>query len=170
MFCGPHDEGDVVPLRRINRAIVLSRSTRVPLLIAGDGNHGRDVDWFARRASQAKIPYIRAFYNDRASTLSDAHSIIDELLVNPPLMSVTDVHLVTDDWHMARAAAILDGELHLALRERRLRVIRTPIQTGPRPPAHVLIGERQGLADYLAGSYGQRAVHPPYGKPCEARP
>ncbi|MBI4437747.1 YdcF family protein [Candidatus Uhrbacteria bacterium] len=170
VFCGPHDEGEYVPMRRIDQAILLARNTRAPLLVAGDGNYGSDVQWFARRAGQSGIAYVRAFYDERASTLADAQRIADELLVNPPLMSVVNVHLVTDDWHMNRATAILAGELARALRERKPRVTRIPVRNGPRPPAHILEGERQGLEDYLAGRYGQRRAHAPYGKPCEEAP
>lgn len=170
MFCGPHDEGDSVPTRRIDRAIELSLELCSPLLIAGDGNHGQDVQLFVQRAQASGVLYVRRFYDDQACTPADAKSVANELIHNPPFMSVKDVHLVTDDWHMARATTILEGELKREMSHSQPTVHPVRVTTGPRPPEVVLLGERQGLEDYLAGRYGSRIAHPPYGKPCEARP
>ncbi len=167
MFCGPHDEGEGAPTRRIDRAIELSVELCSPLLIAGDGNHGEDVRRFARHAEQNGVAYIRALFDARRCTPSDAESIVHELVNNPPFMSVRHVYLVTDDWHMARASGILEGQLQRLLSRPTLEVIRCPVTTGPRPPDPVLQGERQGLLDYLAGRYGERKAHAPYGKPAE---
>lgn len=165
MFCGPHDDGETIPKRRIDHAIDFARMSGSPLLIAGDANHGQDVSWFTRRALNAELPYVRAFYDRTGSTLTDARSIVQELLNNPPFMSVKDVHLVTDDWHMARAARILKGELRREMIHSRPAIRPVPVTTGPRPPEEILKGERQGLEDYLACRYGRRIAHPPYGKP-----
>lgn len=167
MFCGPHDEGEGAPTRRIDRAIGLALELCSPLIIAGDGNHSHDVRRFAWQAEQDGVHYVRALFDARCSTFSDAQSVMGDLLNNPPFMSVRQVHLVTDDWHMARASGILECELQRLLSRPILEVIRCHVTTGPRPPDDVLAGERQGLEDYLGGRYGSRVAHPPYGKPCE---
>ena len=171
MFCGPHDDGDSAPTRRIDRAIELSLELCSPLLIAGDGNFAEDLQFFSARAEEAGVLYVRWFYERLASTRTDAQSIVNEIINNPPFIRVANIHLVTDDWHMARAAAMLEGEQrHLIARDHHASlptVHRVPVITGLRPPDVVLAGERQGLADYLAGRYGERKAHPPFGKPCE---
>ena len=176
MFCGPHDEGEGAPTRRIDRAIELSVELCSPLLIAGDGNYGMDVDLFVSRAETAHVVYVRAFFQRPPSTLTDARSVVSEIINNPPFLVVRDIHLVTDDWHMVRAAGILEGELQRGMPHRQSpdrpvpTVRREPVTTGPRPPEDILHGERQGLLDYLAGRYGSRVAHPPFGKPCEVQP
>jgi len=164
MFCGPHDEGNVVPRRRIDKAVEAALEHQVPLLIAGDGNNHRDVTAFMEIARFRGVRHVIGLYDPEANTLSDAVCVAKQVNDNPEFARVRRIYLVTDFWHMPRAKMMLETVcIEYALQ---LDVISSPVTSGPMPPEAVLLGERQGIEDFLAGRYGLRKAHDPYGKPC----
>ncbi|NQV89400.1 MAG: YdcF family protein, partial [Parcubacteria group bacterium] len=167
MFCGPHDEGDDAPTRRIDRAIELALHLGLPLMIAGDGNGGLDVAQFNDLAVASGVFYVIALYDSGASTLSDAMCVAQNIGRDPRLDCVSTIHLVTDDWHMDRSKAMLEGELSDASWKRQNPPEVTPscVTTGPQPARWVIDGERKGLKDYRSGRYGTGKAYAPWGKP-----
>lgn len=165
MFCGPHDEGNDAPTRRIDKAIEVALRLGLPLMIAGDGNVGKDVAQFSARARLAGIGVVVPLYDQDASTLSDALCVAEELRRNPELKFVQSLHLVTDVWHMERAHAMLVRELNGQFHADSPTVIKCGVDSGPEPAAWVLEGERKGLADYQSGLYGSSVAYAPWGKP-----
>lgn len=164
MFCGPHDEGGGVARRRIDKAIETALEHQIPLLIAGDGNNCKDVTVFMEMARSRGAHHVIGLYDSEANTRSDAVCVSNQLKNNPEFARVREIYLVTDFWHMPRAKTILEA----ICRQDRLEVqiISMPVTNGPMPPEIVLAGERQGIEDFLAGRYGLRKAHDPYGKPC----
>lgn len=81
-----------------------------------------------------------------------------------PFNHVHTVCLVTDDWHMPRAHAMLVGELGKRL-TRKIRVMAGAVTNGPKPPQSVLEREVRGLEAYLSGTYGQVPMGQHFGKP-----
>lgn len=162
VFCGPHEEGRSVPMLRISRAIAVALARELPILIAGDGNRGQDVRFFARRARNAGVRSGCGLYNGEASTLNDARMVAERLQG----AQLSRIHLVTDNWHMRRARAMLASELcahGLDLCE----IICEDVQDGPKPPAWVPEAERRGLEDFQSGRYDPslRGINPGWGKP-----
>lgn len=159
MFCGPHDEGDQPPTRRIDQAITIARDLEVPLFIAGDAFEGAEVQRFVVRAQNSGVQSAIQAFDPRHCTLSDAQ-VVGRVLVEREYSRLTRIHLVTDWWHMERAAAMLEGELATIV-GRRILVVPESVMAGPAPDAMVHRNERQGLEDYRAGTYGQRFVADP---------
>lgn len=159
MFCGPHDEGDRVVTRRIDRAIEIARCGDLPLFIAGDACGGEEVRAFQLRAWNAGVPTAVAAFDARSCTLADAQAIA-QIVRAHAYRELERLHLVTDWWHMERALAMLEGELARIVR-RRVVVVPESVFTGPAPTRAVHDNERQGLVDYRAGIYGLRRVADP---------
>lgn len=160
MFCGPHDEGDQTPTRRINHAINLAIRNELPLFIAGDAFGGKEIYRFRVRAWHAGVALVLPAFDPRHCTLSDAQAIASMILEHH-LDSLARIHLVTDWWHMERASTMLERELERIV-GRQILVVPESIMTGPVPDATVHDNERQGLDDYLAGRYGKRRVIDPF--------
>ncbi|MBI4435693.1 YdcF family protein [Candidatus Uhrbacteria bacterium] len=159
MFCGPHDEGNKTPTRRIDHAIRLALREALPLFIAGDALGGEEVRRFQVRASNAGVETAVAAFDSRHCTLADAQVVAAKIL-ELRLERLNHVHLVTDWWHMERASAMLAGELERIL-HRSILVQPASVFTGPKPSSLVHENERRGLEDYLAGVYGTRRVYDP---------
>lgn len=159
MFCGPHDEGDRTPTRRIDHAINLARQFDAPLFIAGDAFGGAEVAGFQVRAWQAGVSQVLSAFDSRHCTLADAQSVAAKI-VEYRLDRLVRLHLVTDWWHMERAKAMLEGECERMV-GRRIHVTPSPVLTGPTPSPLVRQNEHQGLVDYLDGIYGSRKVVDP---------
>jgi len=159
MVCGPHDEGQEAPKRRIDRAIQIALEFKLPLFVAGDAFEGREIALFVQRAREAGVETVVSAYDPRSCTLSDVQAIAWALKALD-LKGIDHIHLVTDWWHMNRAATMLEGEVgkHLG---HEVVAFRRPIASGPRPPDAVFVNERQGLADYISGIYGERRVEDP---------
>ena len=163
LFCGPHDEGNDVPRRRIDKAVQVALLHQITLLIAGDANHGKDIDVFVRIAKSQVVSRVVGLYDPAASTFSDAFCVVRILRTQPEFEHVSRIYLVTDFWHMLRAALILERVcLDHGLQ---IEIIHAPVTNGPVPPEIVLAGEQQGIEDFLAGRYGARKAYDPYGKP-----
>lgn len=163
MFCGPHDEGNDVPRRRIDKAVQVALAHQVPLLIAGDANRGKDINAFVAIAKSQGVRHVVGLYDPAASTFSDAFCVARELKIRPEFGNVSRIYLVTDFWHMLRASIMLERIcLDHALQ---VEIIHAPVTKGPVPPEVVLAGEQQGIEDFLAGRYGTRKAYDPYGKP-----
>lgn len=159
MFCGPHDEGDRTPTRRIDHAISLAMHQGLPLFVAGDAFHGEEVRYFQQRASNAGVATAIRAFDPRHCTLADAQAI-GRIVLERHFDRLERLHLVTDWWHMERALIMLDLELKRIL-GRQIQVVPESIFTGPAPGPLVHQNERQGLDDYLAGRYGSRQVIDP---------
>ncbi|MBI2475186.1 YdcF family protein [Candidatus Uhrbacteria bacterium] len=164
MLCGPHDNTsreDGLSFRRIDKAINVAKQFQLPIIIAGDAFQGTDLRAFEDRACNNGVGCFRV-YDAHANTLADVQGIIRFLRNDPEFQRGAYVHLVTDNWHMARAASMLmmEAQKKLDLHIRCENVFQDPL-----PPQEVLDGERQGLTDYLEGRYGQRALALSYGKP-----
>jgi len=164
MFCGPHDENNDVPRRRIDKAVQVSLLHQIPLLVAGDANHCKDIDVFMAIAKSQGVRHVVGLYDPAASTFSDAFCVARELKNQSEFQNVSRIYLVTDFWHMLRASLILEKVcLEHTLQ---IEIIHIPVTNGPLPPQIVLDGEQQGIQDFLAGRYGSRKAYDPYGKPC----
>ena len=159
MFCGPHDEGDQTPTRRIDYAIQIALELDVPLFVAGDSFNGDEVRLFHDRASSAGVRSVIPAFDPRHCTLSDAQAVSRQIL-KLEFRRLERIYLATDWWHMQRAMTMFERELELAL-GRRIQVVPESVLSGPAPDDLVLSNERQGLEDYLAGRYGQRLVNDP---------
>ncbi|KKW33057.1 MAG: hypothetical protein UY76_C0010G0014 [Candidatus Uhrbacteria bacterium GW2011_GWA2_52_8d] len=159
MFCGPHDEGDQTPTRRIDQAIELAILKGLPLFVAGDAFNGDEVRRFQVRAWHAGVSVVIPAFDPRHCTLADAQAVAVKI-VEHRLTRLSHVQLVTDWWHMNRALTMLERELARIL-DRTIRVQPISVLTGPTPSSLVHDNERQGLDDYLAGRYGQRQVIDP---------
>ncbi len=159
MFCGPHDEGDQTPTRRINHAIQIALTLDALLFIAGDACGGEEVRAFQIRAWSAGVHTAVAAYDARSCTLADAQAVGQSMRMRAHT-EVARIHLVTDWWHMERAMSMLQGELECIL-DRRIQVIPESVFTGPTPSRAVHDNERQGIVDYRAGIYGSRRVIDP---------
>ena len=165
-LCGPHDDPtnkDGISYRRINRAIEVALQHDVPLFIAGDANKGTDLQAYETAACDRGVGKCIRLYDARANTLADVQSVVRALKADAEFSDGVLVHLVTDNWHMMRAATMLKIE---ALRRRLdLRMTCVNIEQASLPPAQVLEAERLGTFDYLEDHYGNRAPALSYGKP-----
>ncbi|MBI4256683.1 YdcF family protein [Candidatus Uhrbacteria bacterium] len=159
MLCGPHDEGDQPPTRRIDHAIGIVRDLELPLFIAGDAFEGDEIRRFHDRAWKAGVASVVPAFDSRHCTLSDAHAVSRQILERR-FDRLNRIHLVTDWWHMERAARMFEDELTTIV-GRTFRIVPESVVVGPNPEELVYRNERQGLADYLAGRYGQRPVIDP---------
>lgn len=162
MFCGPHDEGDQTPTRRIDHAISLAIRLEAPLFIAGDAFHGEEVERFCYRARYAGVMYVIGAYDsrhERQCTLSDAKTVTSKI-GERGFTRLSRLHLVTDCWHMKRAKQMLENELFIGL-NKVFEVVAESVHTGPPPPAETIALEQQGLSHYQEGTYGSHSVDDP---------
>ena len=159
MFCGPHDEGDQPPTRRIDAGIYHALRLNAPLFIAGDAFEGAEVRRFYARARATGVITTIQAYDSRHCTLADAQAVGREIL-SRRLDRLERIHLVTDWWHMDRAMTMLEGELKKGT-GRTIQVVPESVMNGPEPSQLVHRNERQGLADYRAGVYGARRILDP---------
>jgi len=168
MFCGPHEDGRPTS-RRINAAIQTAMGLKAPLMIAGDANDGKDLELFAGRAHRRSPALdVVKLYDERANTLADVQILIEELREHRH-RGVTTIYLVTDWWHMPRSFVMLALELQNLMPERRFDIQIVNVRC-PEPPHEELLGERQGIMHYLAGTYGSHELtRKPYGKPAQER-
>jgi hypothetical protein len=160
MFCGPHDEGECTPTRRIDQAIKVALRYELPLFVAGDAFGGKEVTWFQARALKAGVPVVECAYDVRCCTLADAQAVAQRLNASAKYHHVTELYLCTDWWHMERARTMLEKELITVTGVAR-RVIQVKVMSGPIPTETTLRNERQGIEDYLNGVYGERQVYDP---------
>lgn len=158
MFCGPYDEGEQMPTRRIDHAIQIAKEEGLPLLIAGDAFDGKEVLRFQNRAWSAGVRSVLTAFDPRHCTTADAQAI-GRVILKWHFDRIRLLHVVTDWWHMPRASAMLEGELRSIGRP--VQVVRESVFVGPHPDQLVHQNERQGLADYLAGRYGRRQILDP---------
>ncbi|MDG1949970.1 MAG: hypothetical protein P8J32_04085 [bacterium] len=156
MFCGPRDEGDgsTPSMRRITGAIDMALRLGTPLIIAGDSFGGYDVRFYAQAAEARGVEQVFGMFDPRITrpdTLSDARLIVRSVVA---MGSIRLVHVVTDDYHVARASAMFCGEY--------VRVTRDSIGVNLAPVSGFHItdvmreNEARGLAQYLKDpeSYG----------------
>ncbi|MBI4713728.1 YdcF family protein [Candidatus Uhrbacteria bacterium] len=166
MLCGPHDDSsrkDGLSFRRINRAIEVALRNGIPLIIAGDAFEGGDLRVYEDHAYGRGVKECFRVYDHHANTLADVQGIVRLLKGVPGYHGMTLVHLVTDNWHMARAATML--MLEAKKRGLDLQISCDNVYQGVAPPQPVLDGECQGLTDYIEGRYGKRGLALFYGKP-----
>ncbi len=163
MFCGPHEKGKV-SYRRIDAAIAAAREFGVPLLIAGDGNRGLDVQEFAVRAAQCGVEAVIPLYDAQATTLADARLVSVFLSRQTGYTLVDTIHLVTDYWHMPRAMAMLGTLMLEQMPDRRLTITCVNVET-PQPSKEVLEREKKGIEDFIMGRYGRDVPIVQLGKP-----
>lgn len=165
MLCGPHAGREWSPLyHRVDAARDVARHAITPVLVAGDIYNGRAVRHFADYLRNADVRSIEAF-DPGGRTLTDAQAALRAIRDRSDLAFVREVLVVTDDWHAARALAMLGGEAKQIVANRNLSFVDASTPHGPRPPDEVLAGERRGIVDYLAGN-PYRPFGQPYGKPC----
>ncbi len=162
VFCGPHNDDGSISYARVDAAIEHALRHDLPLIVAGDGNCGSDVRHFISRAQAAGVLDTTGLYDQGRCTLSDAQQVVGKVAEMFPRRRV-HMHLVTDWWHMSRAAIMLMGETRCACLED--LTIRCVNVEGPTPTTNILRGEAQGVTDYLAGTYGERTAYEPWGKP-----
>lgn len=170
VLCGPHDEGEKAPTRRIDRGIRDAIEYDAPLLIAGDSNKGKDVEYFFMLALEKGVKEVIPLFDARVrpSTIEDIRHAISYMNAHPErFLDRTKIVLVTDVWHMERAKVLLVGEARkLSILCQKLEIVSALVMNGPLPPEWVLIGEKKGIQDYFDGKYGASHVaHRPYGKP-----
>lgn len=166
MFCGPHYNDSGVPNDdRFLRAAKIASYYKTPLLICGDGNNGRDVQWFASRAFKGGLQAITK-HDPRANTRADAASAVEMLQELP---HVTQIYLVTTWFHGPRAMLALQQALRAQMPERQMQIKLRPSLNA----AHLMtdlklvVGEARGIIDYLRGR--ERTFGKPFGKPVHAR-
>ncbi|MCR4313897.1 MAG: YdcF family protein [Candidatus Uhrbacteria bacterium] len=160
MLCGPYDEGNHPPTRRIDRAIQIARQSNLLLFIAGDAFNGDEIRRFQDRALAAGVHSVLPAFDSRHCTLADAQAV-GRVILEHRFDRLSRLHLVTDWWHMERASTMLERELERIL-DRKILVIPESVMDGHVPDTTVHDNERQGLADYLSGRYGRRQVIDPF--------
>lgn len=154
MFCGPHDEGDRAPTRRIDHAIRLALTRNLPLIVAGDAFGGEEVRAFQTRAQEAGVRVVLTAFDVRRCTLSDAQATATRL--RELGHDLDRVHLVTDWWHMTRSWVMMRGEVRTSI-----LIVPAPVFKGPLPCFRTLWNELRGAWHYLSGTYGQHTVVDP---------
>lgn len=114
---------------RINVAIAKAMQLKVPLLVCGDANGGKDLAHMVGLA-QSKgintIPCENGKNKEDKNTRGDCLAAIRELQRRP---DVTRVHLVTCWYHMPRAIANMRHELALVLPDRKIVIESCPVWT-----------------------------------------
>ena len=162
VLCGPHENGEI-SFRRIDVGIRLAIAFDLPLVIAGDGNFGQDVAAFQARAIEHGVTQTVVCYDKDANTLADVR-MIAHLMTEPEFAEVRTIHLVTDYWHMVRAAIFLTVTLLQELSQREILIGYANVDT-PIPPDGVLRAETRGVRNFLEGKYGTNGHAIQYGKP-----
>ncbi len=141
-----------------------------PVLIAGDANNGRDLAEHEACARSLGVSSVFRAYDPGGRTISDVRAAISFLLHGLPethelFRRISGICLVTDQWHVPRALAMLRGELHARLGSDHPYTLDAFGVSGGEPPTEeMLYGEERGLQDYLAGKYGPSPCAP-VGKP-----
>lgn len=141
-----------------------------PVLIAGDANNGLDLAEHEAYARRFGVPSVFRAYDPGGRTISDVRAAISFLLYGLPethelFRRISGILLVTDQWHLPRALAMLQGELHARLGSDHPYTLDAFGVSGGEPPTEEMLrGEEQGLQDYLAGKYGP-SPYAPVGKP-----
>ncbi|MCR4314326.1 MAG: YdcF family protein [Candidatus Uhrbacteria bacterium] len=154
MFCGPHDEGDRTPTRRIDHAIRIALAMDLPLIVAGDAFNREEVQAFQIRAQEAGVRVVLTAFDARRCTLSDAQATATRL--RELGHHVERLHLVTDWWHMGRSWVMMRGEARTSV-----LIVPAPVFNGPLPCLRTLYNELRGAWHYLSGTYGQHVVVDP---------
>lgn len=168
MLCGPRDDPthkEGISYRRINHAISIAIQRKLSLMIAGDANNGKDLQLYENEACSRGVSQCIRLYDARANTLADVQSIVRSLKADSEYCDGVLVHLVTDNWHMVRAATMLMIEAQR--RRLDLRITCEHVIQESLPPIQVLQAEGLGTLDYLEGHYGNRAPAISYGKLAE---
>ena len=166
VLCGPHAPGGEVLFHRIDRAIRVATDHGVPLMIAGDGNGGEDVELFARRALASGVERVITIAQALSTTLEDVCRVAHKLSESE-YERVLQVCLVTDEWHMPRAVVMLADRLKSERGALDVEIICENVLEGPPPPRWVsAYAEQHGLQDFISCRYdSRRAINPAWGKP-----
>ena len=165
MLCGPHERREWSPLyHRVHAARDVAGATRTSVLVCGDSFEGRAARHFAELLDSWGVPATEAF-DPGGRTLTDARAGLRAIRDRAEFADVTDLFVVTDDWHAKRALTMLRGERTKILPGRDLAFHDASVDYGPRVAEEILEGERRGILDYLAGR-PYRPFGDPFGKPC----
>jgi|GEM_PF-4684418 len=105
MFCGPLLESGHKETLRISSAIKLAADERAPLIIVGDENRRNEVEFYESMARERGLPVIQTIMAKSIRTFAYATAVAEELKASSP--PVSQVFLVTDDWHMEHARVTL---------------------------------------------------------------
>jgi hypothetical protein len=182
-LCGPHlhDDRDSLQYHRVKEAVESMYTTLFSshmLLICGDARQGQDVCRLGEYAcriigqydaiGEVSVPRrVVPLYDEGGSTLSDARVALRWINAITEPGTRTRLRLFTDWWHMERAMAMcrLEAE-HLLTRGRSIVVTPHPLvdAEGRAVTEEQLCRERQGLRDYLAGTYASNSCLG-WGKP-----
>lgn len=109
MFCGPLLPSGHIETLRIAEALKLAMDERAPLVIVGDEQRRSEVLNFASMAEERGLPSFRTIMAKSIKTSAYAAALAEQLKNDNP--QVTEVFLVTDDWHMQHVVAALDCAL-----------------------------------------------------------
>jgi hypothetical protein len=167
MFCGPHDDGMDHPLRRILEAIGQVRESEdaIPLVIVG-GSHSRsDTRFFARMARHKGVADVVELIDHSVgelTTLTDVRFAVSEMMKIPLTRRLRQARLVTDDWHMPTARAMLQGELDRHFCGRSVSVSQVLVNTGPRPHRDVFFRLNKELNAYRGVRTLSQALASPF--------
>ncbi|MCX6714727.1 MAG: YdcF family protein [Candidatus Uhrbacteria bacterium] len=123
LLCGPRSPTGHTSTIRVFRAIELAKSLRTKLFIVGDAYNGEDVRHFASMAREHGLPdnlrvgrqvinhvvpvlNVSADANTQTNAEAVAHVIAKS--------TIREVYLVTEEYHMLRAALLLQRALKAA--------------------------------------------------------
>lgn len=173
MICGPHHlkrdasrDGYVCPAEhegtrccsRIDHAIKVALAADAPLIVCGDANEGRDVRAFCERARRAGVRTVcQAVRTDGPSnTFHDLSMAARMATLDPEFAEVRTFRLVTDPWHMPRAAMMAEDVIRSACAD--AGVAPFDLKTSDvdpcwDPPPDMLQRERAGLLAFSEGTY-----------------
>ena len=177
LLCGPHKNGhngawsaENILFHRPDAALAEAKRLRVPLIIAGDGWNGEDVNFFWRYAYNQKVLAVIRAFDRRGGTLHDIQAALT-VLTDPLWADINEVRFVSDPEH-ARVLPFARGEAKKMLPEhRRMSFVHVAAFGGPAWSELEIEGELRGIEHYQAGVYGP--PHPgleAYGKlPLEHR-
>ncbi len=153
MFCGPHSPDGGQRFERIDMATRTALTRNLPLVIAGDGNHGEDLKVFEGVARSDGVRLIVTLYDRQANTLADAQLVANAVVTDARFRGVRRIYLVTAGYHMIRATTMLRGELKKLVSGPPIEVIEVEVPD-EEPQDGQVVNEALGLQHYLAGDYG----------------
>jgi hypothetical protein len=122
MFCGPLLESGNYETLRITSAIKCALDTRSPLYIIGGMHQSSAITLYQSMAKEHGLTSIHILLASDQKTMTYATCLVDALKNDAP--HVTEIYLVTSDWHMMSAYAMLT---HL-LRKRCMPVVTNKIE------------------------------------------
>ncbi len=158
MMCGPphekEDERGTCPAAhdgrrcyaRVDHAVVVAKRENAALLVCGAASETEDVDAYVKRARAAGVEKVHPIVDERfRGTLGLLEAAVDRVARYGDFADVTDLVLVTDEWHLTRAVVIAANVVvKTCVRLRRPLLAMRWEQTSPAWNAPPVLAAREG--------------------------